>query len=157
MMVDRPDAAWCADITYFRLAHGFIYLVAILDWHSRYVLAWSLLTTLEKEFFLEALRGSLWISRPEIFNTDQGAQFTSPEFTSFLEVRGSGSAWTAAAGSTTTSLSSVSGVWSSTKRSIFTNIERSPRPGTGMMLDVHKLIYSTTACCPSSKTREFRF
>jgi len=85
MTVDRPDAAWCADITYIRLAHGFVYLVAILDWHSRYVLAWSLSTTLEKEFCLEALRGSFRISRPEIFNTDQGAQFTSPEFTGLLE------------------------------------------------------------------------
>jgi putative transposase len=85
MTVDRPDAAWCADITYIRLAHGFVYLVAILDWHSRYVLAWLLSTTLEKEFCLEALRDSLLISRPEIFNTDQGAQFTSPEFTGLLE------------------------------------------------------------------------
>jgi putative transposase len=83
--IDRPDQAWCADITYIRLAHGFVYLVAILDWHSRYVLAWSLSTTLEKEFCLEALRDSLLISRPEIFNTDQGAQFTSPEFTGLLE------------------------------------------------------------------------
>jgi len=85
MTVDRPDVAWCADITYIRLAHGFVYLVAILDWHSRYVLAWSLSTTLEKEFCLDALRDSLRISRPEIFNTDQGAQFTSPEFTGLLE------------------------------------------------------------------------
>ena len=73
MTVDRPDQAWCADITDIRLAHGFIYLVAILDWHSRYVLAWLLSTNLEEEFCLEALRGSLRISRPEIFNTDQGA------------------------------------------------------------------------------------
>jgi len=86
--VDRPDLAWCADITYIRLAHGFVYLVAILDWHSRYVLGWSLSTTLEKEFCLEALRGALRRSRPEIFNTDQGAQFTSPEFTGILEGAG---------------------------------------------------------------------
>jgi len=86
--IDRPDQAWCADITYIRIAHGFVYLVAILDWHSRYVLAWSLSTTLEKEFCLEALRDSLRISRPEIFNTDQGAQFTSPEFTGLLEGAG---------------------------------------------------------------------
>jgi putative transposase len=70
MTIDRPDHAWCSDITYLRLAHGFVYLVAILDWHSRYVLAWSLSTTLEKEFCLGALRDSLWISRPEVFNTD---------------------------------------------------------------------------------------
>jgi putative transposase len=85
MTIERPDMAWCADITYIRLAHGFVYLVAILDWRSRYVLGWSLSTTLEKEFCLEALRGALRISRPEIFNTDQGAQFTSPEFTGTLE------------------------------------------------------------------------
>jgi len=75
-------------IDYIRLAHGFVYLVAILDWHSRYVLGWSLSTTLEKEFCLEALRGALRRSRPEIFNTDQGAQFTSPEFTGILEGAG---------------------------------------------------------------------
>jgi len=86
--IDRPDQTWCVDITYIRLAHGFVYLVAILDWHSRYVLAWSLSTTLEKEFCLEALRDSLRISKPEIFNTDQGAQFTSPEFTGLLERAG---------------------------------------------------------------------
>jgi putative transposase len=85
MTVDRPDQAWCADITYIRLAHGFVYLVAILDWHSRYVLGWSLSTTLEKEFCLEALREALRRSRPEIFNTGQDAQFTSPEFTGILE------------------------------------------------------------------------
>jgi putative transposase len=90
--------------------------VAILDWHSRYVLSWSLSTTQEKEFCLEALRGALGRSRPEIFNTDQGAQFTSPEFTGIR----SGSAWTAAAGCTTTSSSSVSGARSSTMRFIFT-------------------------------------
>jgi putative transposase len=86
--IARPDQAWCADITYIRLAHGFVYLVAILDWHSRHVPAWSLSTPLEKEFCLEALRDSLRISRPEIFNTDQGAQFTSPEFTGLLERAG---------------------------------------------------------------------
>lgn len=85
LTVDRPDQAWCADITYIRLSHDFVYLVAILDWHSRYVLSWSLSTTLEKEFWLEALRGALRRSRPEIFNTDQGAQFMSPEFTGILE------------------------------------------------------------------------
>lgn len=83
--VSRPDQAWCADITYIRLAHGFAYLVVILDWHSRYVLSWELSTTLDKGFCLEALRRALHYSRPEIFNTDQGAQFTSEEFTGLLE------------------------------------------------------------------------
>jgi len=77
--VSRPDQAWCADITYIRLAHGFAYLVVILDWNSRYVLSWELSTTLDKGFCLEALGSALQVSRPEIFNTDQGAQFTSEE------------------------------------------------------------------------------
>jgi putative transposase len=86
--VDRPDQAWCADITYIRLAHGFVYLLVVLDWHSRYVLSWELSTTLDKSFCLEALRGALRISTPEIFNTDQGPQFTSEEFTERLEAEG---------------------------------------------------------------------
>lgn len=82
--VDRPDHVWCADITYIRLAHGFVYLVVVLDWHSRYILSWELSITLEKEFCLQALKNALWLSKPEIFNTDQGAQFTSEEFTAAL-------------------------------------------------------------------------
>jgi len=70
------------------LAHGFVYLVAIIDWYSRTVLSWALSTTLEKEFCLEALRAALRTAKPEIFNTDQGAQFTSPEFTGLLESQG---------------------------------------------------------------------
>jgi putative transposase len=87
--INRPDQAWCADITYIRLAHGFIYLVVILDWHSRYVVSWELSTTLDKTFCLDALRRALLISKPEIFNTDQGPQFTSDEFTGLLESEGS--------------------------------------------------------------------
>ncbi len=86
--VERPDQVWCADITYIRLAHGFVYLVALMDWHSRYVLAWSLSWTLEKEFCLEALTTALAVSRPEMVNTDQGSQFTSPEFTGRLLAQG---------------------------------------------------------------------
>jgi len=90
--VDRPDQAW---ITYIRLAHGFVYLVVVMDWHTRYILSWELSITLEKEFCQEALKKALWISKPEIFNSDQGAQFTNEEFTRLLEdgqVRGSLSA-----------------------------------------------------------------
>ncbi len=83
--VERPNQVWSADITYIRLAHGFVYLVAIVDCYSRAVLFWALSTTLEKEFCLEALEAALRTAKPEIFNTDQGAQFTSPEFTGFLE------------------------------------------------------------------------
>jgi len=83
--VDHPDQAWCSDITYIRLLHGFVYLVVIMDWFSRYVLSWELSITLEKEFCLEALRGALMVSTPEIFNTDQGGQFTSEKFIGILK------------------------------------------------------------------------
>jgi len=86
--INKPDQAWSADITYIRLAHGFVYLVAVLDWHSRYVLSWELSTTLDKRFCLDAARRALLISKPEIFNTDQGPQFTSEEFTGLLEEDG---------------------------------------------------------------------
>ncbi len=83
--VDYPDQAWATDITYIRLLHGFVYLVVIMDWFSRYVLSWELSITLEKEFCLEALRRALMVSTPEIFNSDQGAQFTSEEFIGILK------------------------------------------------------------------------
>lgn len=85
VMIDRPDQVWCADITYIRMAQGFLYLVAIMDWYSRYVLAWRLSNTLDAGFCLEALDMALAISQPEIFNTDQGVQFTSMDFTGRLE------------------------------------------------------------------------
>ncbi len=86
--VTRPDFVWSTDITYIRLARGFGYLVAIMDWFSRYVLAWRLSNSLETHFCLEALEEALEHRRPAIFNTDQGAQFTSLEFTSRLERQG---------------------------------------------------------------------
>jgi len=86
--VDRPDQAWATDITYVRLTHGFVYLTAIIDWYSRYVVSWELSTTLDTGFCLEALRKALRISKPEIFNTDQGPQFTSVDFTDLLENAG---------------------------------------------------------------------
>lgn len=86
--VDRPDQAWATDITYVRLTHGFVYLMAILDWYSRYVISWELSTTLDAGFCLEALRRALGISKPEIFNTDQGPRFTSLDFTGLLEDAG---------------------------------------------------------------------
>ena len=85
LTINAPDQAWCTDITYIRLAQGFVYLVAIMDWHSRYVLAWELSTTLDKGFCLDAVRQALQISKPKIFNTDQGSQFTSTDFTGLLE------------------------------------------------------------------------
>ena len=83
--IGRPNQVWGADITYIRMLKGFVYLVAILDWYSRYVISWEISITLEKEFCVEALKKALEIANPEIFNTDQGSQFTSDEFTGCLE------------------------------------------------------------------------
>jgi putative transposase len=84
----RIDQVWSADITYIRLKHGFVYLVAIMDWFSRYVLSWEVSTTLHTGFCLSALEWALAKGQPEIFNSDQGAQFTSADFTRRLEGRG---------------------------------------------------------------------
>jgi len=84
----RPDQVWSADITYIRLRRGFLYLVAVLDWYSRYVLSWALSSSLEAGFCLLALEEALANGRPEIFNTDQGTQFTSEAFTGLLEAQG---------------------------------------------------------------------
>lgn len=80
LRIDRPNQVWSSDITYIRLSQGFVYLAAILDWFSRYVLAWSLSTTLEAWFCVRTLREALRRARPQIFNTDQGSQFTSGEW-----------------------------------------------------------------------------
>lgn len=84
LSIDRINQVWSTDITYIRLARGFVYLTAIIDWFSRYVLAWELSTTLDTSFCLEALDRALRTARPEIFNTDQGVQFTSQDFTERL-------------------------------------------------------------------------
>jgi len=86
--VERVDQVWSTDITYIRMAQGFVYLAAVIDWHSRFVLSWSLSLTLEADFCVEALKQALRRGRPEIFNTDQGSQFTSEAFTGILESRG---------------------------------------------------------------------
>jgi putative transposase len=83
--VARPNQVWSADITYVPLRCGFLYLTAILDWYSRYVLAWRLSNSLDSDFCVEALAEALRRGRPEIFNSDQGVQFTSREFTGRLE------------------------------------------------------------------------
>ena len=85
MAITRPDQVWSSDITYVPLRHGFLYLVAVMDWYSRYVLAWRLSNTLEGTFCLEALDEALARRRPEIFNSDQGSQFTAQAFTARLE------------------------------------------------------------------------
>ena len=81
LAIDRSDLVWCADITYIRLTHGFVYLVAILDWYSRKVLSWEISNTLDSHFCVSALEAAMRrYGKPEIFNTDQGAQFTSEAF-----------------------------------------------------------------------------
>jgi putative transposase len=85
LAISRPNQVWSADITYIPMLRGFMYLVAIIDWYSRYVLAWQLSNTLDGHFCLEALAQALAHGTPEIFNTDQGAQFTAHAFTGRLE------------------------------------------------------------------------
>jgi len=84
----RVDQVWSTDITYVRLRDGFVYLVAILDWYSRYVLAWALSVTVDGQFCLEALETALGRRTPEVFNTDQGAQFTAAVFTDRIKAAG---------------------------------------------------------------------
>jgi putative transposase len=89
LTISRPSQVWATDITYIPLARGFAYLVAIMDWHSRRVLSWRLSNTLDSSFCVEALREALSrFGRPEIFNSDQGSQFTAKDFTSVLLAAG---------------------------------------------------------------------
>jgi len=83
--IDRPNQAWAIDITYIPMKKGFQYLVAIIDWFSRYIISWRLSNSLDKEFCLRVLEDALKIGKPEIFNSDQGCQFTSIEFTDILK------------------------------------------------------------------------
>ena len=86
--VERPNQVWSVDITYIRLRHGFAYLVAIMDWHSRSVLSWRLSNTMDNSFCCEALDEALSLyGRPEIFNSDQGSQFTSEDFIGRLKAK----------------------------------------------------------------------
>jgi putative transposase len=86
--VTRPDQVWSTDITYIPMARGFMYLAAIMDWYSRYVLAWRLSNTLDGSFCLEMLQEALSRGRPEVFNTDQGVQFTAAAWRGQLEAAG---------------------------------------------------------------------
>jgi putative transposase len=88
LSIERVHQVWAADITYIPMAQGFLYLVAVMDWVSRYVLAWRLSNLLEASFCVEALEEALGKGRPEIFNTDQGSQFTDDGFTSLLRAHG---------------------------------------------------------------------
>jgi putative transposase len=82
--VEQVNQVWSADITFIRMARGWLYLVAVMDWFSRYVLSWRLSASLEEDFCVEALREALRLGPPEIFNTDQGSQFTGAAFTGEL-------------------------------------------------------------------------
>lgn len=82
--IERINQVWSADITYIPITGGFMYLIAVIDWYSRYVLSWRLSNTMDVRFCLEALEEALLINMPEIFNTDQGSQFTSIDFTGVL-------------------------------------------------------------------------
>jgi len=89
LAIERPNRAWCADITYIPVQRGFLYLVAIMDWATRHVLSWRLSNTMEARFCVEALNEALSrYGKPEIFNTDQGSQFTSADFTNVLKDAG---------------------------------------------------------------------
>ena len=89
LTIDRPNQVWAADITYVPLAHGFAYLVAVMDWNSRRVLSWRLSNTLDASFCVEALEEALArFGRPDIFNSDQGSQFTATSFTDVVKASG---------------------------------------------------------------------
>jgi putative transposase len=86
--VTRVNQVWSTDITYIRMANGFVYVAAVMDWYSRYVLSWELSLTMELDFCVETLKRALRRGRPKIFNSDQGSQFTSEKFTDELKTRG---------------------------------------------------------------------
>jgi putative transposase len=85
--INRPDQVWCCDITYIPMRLGFLYLVAVMDWYSRFVITWRLSNSMDVDFCVEALEDAFAYGTPEIFNTDQGSQFTSREFTQVLKSR----------------------------------------------------------------------
>jgi putative transposase len=89
LSITAPDQVWCSDITYIRMPHGFVYLTAIMDWASRYVLSWEISVTMNDDFCVNALKSALRRHQaPEIFNTDQGAQYTGAAFTGTLKEKG---------------------------------------------------------------------
>jgi putative transposase len=88
LTLTQPQQVWSADITYIPLRHGFMYLVAVIDWYSRFVLAWQLSNTLDSHFCVDALQLALCQGQPDIFNSDQGAQFTADAFTACLHQKG---------------------------------------------------------------------
>lgn len=117
--VTRPNQVWSTDITYIRLLRGFVYLVAIIDWYSRRVLSWRISNSMDTSFCVDCLEDALSLhSKPEIFNTDQGSQFTSAAFTACSNAKRSPSAWMGAAVPWTTSSSNDCGAASSMRTCI---------------------------------------
>ena len=110
MQITQPNQVWAADITYLPMARGFLYMVAIMDWHSRYVVSWRLSNTLEADFCIEVLQEALDQGQPEVFNTDQGSQFTSGGSSMCCRNTGSRSAWMGRDATATTSSWSGYGV-----------------------------------------------
>ena len=89
VVIDRPNQVWCADLTYIPMRRGFLYLVAVMDWATRKVLSWRVSNTMDVEFCVDALQDALArFGHPEVFNSDQGSQFTSPRFTGVLQQAG---------------------------------------------------------------------
>lgn len=89
LKIDRPNQVWAMDITYIPMAKGFVYLAAVIDWYTRRVLAWRVSISMETRFCIEAVEDALWrYGKPEIFNTDQGSQFTSEAFAGLLKDNG---------------------------------------------------------------------
>ncbi len=84
LKIIRPNQVWSTDITYIQMEKGFLYLVAIIDWYSRYIISWRISNTMDSSFCIDALQEALSVAKPEIFNTDQGSQFTSRNFTDCL-------------------------------------------------------------------------
>ena len=93
LTIQRPNQVWATDITYINLRQGFIYLVAIMDWFSRYVLSWEISNSLDTYFCLSALDKAFVVGKPEIFNSDQGSQFTSESFINSLQSSGTRISW----------------------------------------------------------------
>ena len=129
MAIDQPNRVWCADITYIPVQRGFLYLVAIMDWATRHVLSWRLSNTMDAGFCAEALGDALArYGQPEIFNTDQGSQFTSLDSPACSRTRASASPWTVGAAAWTTSSSSACGGLSSMRRSTYTSSPTASTP-----------------------------
>jgi len=88
LSIDHPDQVWCSDITFIRMKHGYSYLTVVMDWYSRYIVSWELSMTMDASFVLRCLNRSLETGTPEIFNSDQGSQYTSNGFTDCLKSAG---------------------------------------------------------------------